>query len=60
MDLEQIRAFMAGSEEIRFEGRNREEIYNWVRQTAIEQRGFLRRASVGFSSMPATPSEPRI
>ena len=52
MNLEQIRAFMAASEEIRFEGRNREEIYNWVRQTAIEQqyhrqsksgKGLLRR-----------------
>jgi hypothetical protein len=26
-------------------------------QTAIEQFGFLSRASVGFSSMPATPSD---
>lgn len=37
MNLEQIRAFMAASEEIRFEGRNRKEIYDWVRRTAIEQ-----------------------
>jgi transposase InsO family protein len=37
MNLEQIRAFMAASEEIRFEGRNRKEIYNWVRRTAVEQ-----------------------
>ncbi len=38
MNLEQIRAFMAASQEIRFEGRNRKEIYNWVRQTATEQQ----------------------
>jgi|SRR5450432_1233721 transposase InsO family protein len=38
MSLEQIRAFMAASEEIRFEGGNRKEIYDWVRQTVIEQQ----------------------
>jgi transposase InsO family protein len=36
--LEQIRAFMAASEDIQFKGRNRKEIYNWVRQTAVEQQ----------------------
>jgi hypothetical protein len=41
MTLEQIGAFMAASEEIRFAGRNRKEIYNWVRQTAIEQQYHL-------------------
>jgi hypothetical protein len=52
MSLEQIRAFMAAREEIRFEGGNRKEIYNWVRQSVIEQqyhvqgkagKGLLRR-----------------
>jgi transposase len=38
MDLEGIRAFMAASQEIRFAGRNRKEIYEWVRQTATEQQ----------------------
>ena len=38
MSLEQIRAFLAASEEIRFEGRNRKEIYNWVRETVIEKQ----------------------
>jgi hypothetical protein len=38
MSLEQIRAFMAASEEIRFEGHNRKEIYNWVRETVIEKQ----------------------
>lgn len=52
MGLEQIRTLLAASEEVRFEGENRKEIYNWVRQTVIEQqyhvqgkadKGLLRR-----------------
>lgn len=38
MSLEEIRAFMAASQEIRFEGGDRKEIYNWVRQTVSEQQ----------------------
>src|ERR1700730_3346977 len=38
MSLEQIQTFMAASQEIRFEGRNRKETYNFVRQTATEQQ----------------------
>jgi len=38
MDLEGIRAFMAASQEIQFEGRNRKEVYEWVRQIAVEQQ----------------------
>src|SRR6266851_473292 len=38
MGLEQIRAFMAASQEIGFEGANRKEIYNWVRRTLTEQQ----------------------
>jgi transposase InsO family protein len=38
MSLEQIQTFMAASQEIRFEGRNRKETYNWVRQTLTEQQ----------------------
>jgi transposase InsO family protein len=38
MSLDQIRAFMAASQEIRFGGSNRKEIYNWVRQTLTEQQ----------------------
>ena len=41
MNLEQIRAFMAASQEFRFTGRNRKEIYSWVRETAIEQQYHL-------------------
>lgn len=38
MSLEQIRAFLEASEEIRFEGRNRKEIYCWVKQTLSRQQ----------------------
>src|SRR5450755_2453419 len=41
MNLEQIQAFMAASQEFRFTGRNRKEIYSWVRETAIEQQYHL-------------------
>jgi hypothetical protein len=33
--LEQIRAFLAGSSEVRFAGERREEIYEWVEQTLV-------------------------
>jgi transposase InsO family protein len=33
LSLEQIRAFLEGSEEVGFKGRNREEVYEWVNQT---------------------------
>src|SRR5258708_30981643 len=51
LSLEQIRAFLEASEEIRFAGRNRKEIYSWVEQTLIvqqyhilgkEEKGLLR------------------
>jgi transposase InsO family protein len=38
LSLEQIRAFLKGSDEVRFEGRNREEVYGWVNQTLRQQR----------------------
>jgi transposase InsO family protein len=38
MSLEQIRAFLEASEEIRFEGRNRKEMYCWVKQTLTRQQ----------------------
>jgi transposase InsO family protein len=52
LSLEQIRAFLEGSDEVRFEGRNREEVYGWVNQTLRQQhyqelkrsgRGLVRR-----------------
>jgi transposase InsO family protein/transposase len=52
LSLEQIRTFMAASEEFRFEANNREEIYGWVTRTLVEQeyggqkreaKGLLRR-----------------
>ena len=33
--LEQIRAFLAGSEELRFAGQRREEMYAWVEKTLV-------------------------
>lgn len=47
--LGQIRAFLKASEEVQFEGRNREEVYGWVSQTLCEQ-GYagLNRAARGI------------
>jgi transposase InsO family protein len=36
--LEQIRAFLAGSGEVRFAGQRREEVYGWVEETLVRQR----------------------
>src|SRR6202030_4806333 len=33
--LEQIRAFLAGSGEVRFAGQRREEVYGWVEKTLV-------------------------
>jgi hypothetical protein len=52
LSLEQIRTFLAASEEFRFEANNRGEIYDWVKRTMVEQeyggqkreaKGLLRR-----------------
>lgn len=52
LSLEQIRTFLAASEDFRFEANNREEIYSWVTRTMVEQeyggqkreaKGLLRR-----------------
>jgi transposase InsO family protein len=37
LSLEQIRTFLAASEEFRFEANNREEVYGWVTRTLVEQ-----------------------
>ncbi len=37
LGLEQIRAFLQASEEVRFEARHRNEVYAWVTQTLGEQ-----------------------
>ncbi len=49
LSLEQIRAFLEASDEVQFEGRNREEVYGWVEQT-LRQQGYqeLGRASRGL------------
>jgi hypothetical protein len=52
LNLDQIEAFLKASEEIRFEGENREQVYGWVEQVLRQQqyqkqgrkaRGLLRR-----------------
>ena len=49
LSLEQIRAFLQASDEVAFEGRNREEVYGWVNR-ALEQQKYteLGRASRGL------------
>ncbi len=49
LSLEQIRAFLEASEEVQFEGRNREEVYGWVDQT-LRRQGYeeLGRAGRGL------------
>jgi transposase InsO family protein len=37
LSLEQIQAFLEASEEFRFEGSKRKEVYEWVRRTLVEQ-----------------------
>jgi hypothetical protein len=36
--LEQMRAFLAGSGEVRFAGQRREEVYSWVEQTLVRHQ----------------------
>lgn len=38
LSLEQIQAFLESSDEVAFEGRNREEVYGWVNETLRQQR----------------------
>ena len=38
VSLEQIRAFLAGSGEVRFDGQRREEVYHWVEQTLVRHQ----------------------
>ena len=49
LSLEQIGAFLAASEEFRFEANNREELYGWVTRTLVEQEyGCQRRKAKGL------------
>jgi hypothetical protein len=36
--LEQIRAFLAGSGEVRFAGQHRDEMYGWIERTLVRHR----------------------
>jgi hypothetical protein len=47
--LEQIRAFLAGSGEVRFAGQRREEVYGWVEKTLVRlEYGSLDKAGKGL------------
>ena len=47
--LEQVRAFLAGSGEVRFAGQRREEVYRWVEQTLVRhQYASLNRPGKGL------------
>jgi transposase InsO family protein len=47
--LEQIRAFLAGSSEVRFAGERREEVYEWVEQTLVRHEyASLKRPGKGL------------
>jgi hypothetical protein len=49
VSLEQIRAFLAGSDEVHFEAQDRDQIYAWVERTLREQNwNGLGRASRGL------------
>jgi hypothetical protein len=49
LSLDQIQAFLEGSHEVRFEGRNREEVYKWVNGTLRQQRfELLKRSARGL------------
>jgi hypothetical protein len=38
MSLEQIQDFLDASQEFRFEGRGREEVYEWMKKTLVGQQ----------------------
>ena len=49
LSLEEIRSFMAASEEFGFEANNRKEIYGWVERTLLEQEyGAQKREAKGL------------
>jgi hypothetical protein len=49
LSLEQIRAFLEGSQELRFEASSRQELYGWVGRTLVEQEyGRLGREGKGL------------
>ena len=49
LSLEQIQAFLEGSEQVEFKGRDRGEVYGWVNQILRQQRyGELKRSERGL------------
>jgi len=41
LSLEEIQAFLDASEKLEFEGKNRKEVYDWVRRTLVGQQYHL-------------------
>jgi hypothetical protein len=69
LSLEQIRTFLAASEEFRFEANSREEVYGWVTRTLVEQeygrqkreaKGLLRRYVAKMTQRRRSQTEARI
>jgi hypothetical protein len=49
LSLEQIRAFLEGSEEVSFQAQNRQEVYSWVNWILRQQNyGELKRSGKGL------------
>jgi transposase InsO family protein len=49
VSLEQIRAFLEGSEEVRFQAQDRREVYEWINQTLRQHNyGHLKREGKGL------------
>jgi hypothetical protein len=52
LSVEQVRAFLAASEEFRSEAKSREEIYGWVARTLMEQEyGGQKREAKGLLTL---------
>ncbi len=57
LSLEQIRAFLAASDEVGFEGRNQAEVYGWVKQALCQQRyEELKGAPTAVATLPPSGS----
>ena len=46
LSLEQIRAFLEASQEVRFEGTRREEVYGWMTRTLCHQEYWKQKRKV--------------
>ena len=56
--LEQIRALLAASQEVRFAGHGRAEVYAWISKTLREQDYGKQARETGSTPEPTTAPEP--